>query len=96
MKLTVSNFPVRVLYVWAMIAVGLIVIPILWFGYHYIFWEIQPVVVAIAEDLGTNSTTFYQVDTFFQAVDHWAHLLALLALGLWGYVYSQRRGRQVW
>jgi len=88
--------PVRVLYVYAMIAVGVVVIPIFWFGLHYIFWEIQPVAVEIAEDLGTNSTTFYQVDTFFQAIDNWAHLLALLALGLWAYVYSQKRGREVW
>jgi hypothetical protein len=89
------GFPVRVLYVYAMIAVAVIAIPIFWFGLHYIFWEIQPVAVEIAEELGTNSTAFYQVDQFFQAVDDNAHILALLALGLWAYVYSQKRGREV-
>lgn len=93
---TIRDFPVRVLHVYAVLAVGLIVIPIVWFGFHYLFWEIQPVAQNITEELGTNSTTYYQVDTFFQAVDNWGALLGLLALALWAYVYSQKRGREVW
>lgn len=95
MKTTIG-FPVRVLYVYAVIAVAIILIPLFWFFFHYIFWLIQPVTVEVAEDLGTNSPTFYQVDTFFQAVDNWIHLLALLSIAVFVYVYSQRRGREVW
>ena len=92
---TISPFPVRVLYVYAIVIVGIILIPVVWFGFHYLFWEIQPVAQSISESLGTNSTEYYQVDTFFQAVDEWALLLGLLSLSVWAYVYSQRRGREI-
>ena len=83
------------IYVYGVLAIGLLIIPVMWLAFHMMFWEVQPVSVEAAETLGTNTTEFYAVDSFFQAFDNWAHVLGLLALGLFAFVYSQRRGREV-
>lgn len=83
------------LYVLGVFIAGLFIIPIFWYIFHSLYWSVQPATVAIAEDLGTNSTRFYQVDTFFQNFENWLHVIALLVLGLFGIVYIQRRGERV-
>lgn len=82
------------IYVYIVLIVGLFTIPVFWYIFHTIFWSVQPVAVAVAVSMGTNTTEFYQVDTLFQGFDNWIHVIGLLALGLFGFVYSQRRGRR--
>jgi hypothetical protein len=84
-----------VIYVWAMLFIGIILIAGLWYVLHYTFWFFEPAVNNIAERWGTNSTQYYQVDNFFQGYENWAAILAFIALGLSGFVYSQRKGNEV-
>ena len=88
-------FPVRVLYVYAVIAIFVVLGAFFWFIFHYIFWVIQPVASNLAVQFETNSTEWTQVDTFFQTYDAWALILALLVIIVFAFVYSQRRGQQV-
>lgn len=86
--------PVRaVLFVYAVAIVGIVLIALVWFLFHYMFWIIQPVTSDLAVDLGTNGTQYTQVDNFFQGIDNWAAILGLIALFLFVIVYSQRRGQ---
>ncbi len=82
----------RILWVWAVFVVGLFVIPIVWFIVHYLFWTVQPIVVGIAVDLGTDTPMFYSVDTFFQTFENYLGVIALVALGVACIVYSQWKG----
>lgn len=90
-----SHVPTRQMIVYAISFLGLFIIPVVWYSFHFIFWEIQPVAQAIAEDLGTNTTMYYQIDTFFQGIDNWFAVIALVALALFGFVYSHKRGTPV-
>jgi len=78
-----------------LLVLGVILIAGVWFTFHYIFWVIQPVAVDLATDLNANGTQYTQVDTFFQAIDNWIAIIALLVLVVFGFVYSQRRGVEV-
>lgn len=84
-----------VIYVWAMLFIGVILIAGFWYVLHYTFWFFQPAVNNIAIQWGTNSTEYYQVDSFFQSYENWAAILAFICLGLSGFVYSQRKGNEV-
>lgn len=88
--------PTRLMIVYGMIVLGLLMIPIVWFIFHTLFWLVQPVSSNLAETMGTNSTEYYQVDAFFQGIDNYAHIIALMVLALFGFVYSQRRGKPVY
>jgi hypothetical protein len=81
-----------VIYVWAMLFIGIILIAGFWYVMHYSFWFFEPAVNHIAEQWGTNSTQYYQVDSFFKNYENWAAILAFIALGLAGFVYEQRKG----
>lgn len=87
--------PTRLMIVYGIIVLGLLMIPIVWYIFHTLFWLVQPISTTIAENLGTNSTEYYAIDAFFQGVDNYAHIIALVVLGLFGFVYSQRKGRPV-
>lgn len=90
------RLPVRQMYVYAIFFLGLFVIPVVWYSFHFLFWEIQPVARAIAENLETNTTMYNQVDVFFQGIDNWFGVIALVVLALFGFVYSHKRGTPVW
>lgn len=88
-------FPNRALIVLGFLVIGVLLIATFWFCFHYIFWYVQPLSAYIANNLGTNTTQFQQVDLIFQAFDNYAHVIALIALAVFCIVYSQRRGVEV-
>lgn len=88
-------FPVRSMWVYALVAGSLFLMALLWFIFHSIFWFIQPAAFNIAVSLGTNGTQYLQVDSFFQVVDNWALIVCLIALLIFVLVYSQKKGVEV-
>jgi hypothetical protein len=84
-----------VVYVWAMLIIGVILIAGFWYVMHYTFWFFEPATKHITEQWNVNSSMYYQVDSFFQGYENYAAILALICLGLAGFVYSQRKGNEV-
>jgi len=84
--------PIRLLFVVGVLVVGILIIPLIWIGFHYAFGLVQPLTERITESLNTNTTTYTQVDTFFQTIDSWIPVMALLALMVFCIVYAHRRG----
>jgi hypothetical protein len=78
-----------------MIIIFVILGAFFWFIFHYIFWLIQPISASLAYRFNTNGTQWEQVDSFFQAYDAWALIIALLVMMVFAFVYSQRKGQEV-
>lgn len=87
--------PTRVLYIITMFLVSIILVAFAWFTMHYFLVTLQPICTSVAERMGSNSTTYNQVDTFFSGLDNWLGIVALLALVIGCYQYSQRRGQMI-
>ncbi len=87
--------PVRVMWIYALAAGALLLLAVIWFIFHSLFWFIQPAAFNVAIKLGTNDTQYSQVDSFFQVIDNWALIIALIALLIFVIVYSQKKGEQV-
>jgi hypothetical protein len=83
------------MYVYAAVGIFVVLGAFFWFVFHMIFWMIQPVAESLTYRFETNSTQWTNVDTFFQAYDAWALIIALLVMMVFAFVYSQRRGQQV-
>jgi hypothetical protein len=84
-----------VIYVWAMLFIGVILIAGFWYVLHYTFWFFEPATKSITEQWGVNGTMYYDVDNFFQGYENWAAVIAFIVLGLSGFVYSQRKGNEL-
>lgn len=84
-----------VIYVWIVMIIGVIAIAFAYFTVHYILIQVEGPAEAVAQGIGSNSTTYVQVTTFIDYLDEGLLLFCLVVLGLWGYQYSQKRGEQV-
>lgn len=83
------------MWIYALVAGTALLMAVLWFVFHSLFWFVQPAAFEVAVKLGTNSTQYNQVDSFFQVVDNWALIITLIALLIFVIVYSQKRGEQI-
>lgn len=80
---------------YALVFVSIVAIACSWFVMHTIFEATRSVGVTLASDMGTDSSPYTDIDTFFQNVDDYMMVLMLLCVGFWAWQYSQRRGTQV-
>ena len=83
-------FPTRSLYVLA-VAGGLIfLMAFLW----YIFFQIYAAFASsnIIYYAGTNSTTSDNVTLFFDNLASYMLILSMIFIGIWAWVYSQKKG----
>lgn len=87
--------PTRVLYIITMFLVSIILVAFAWFTMHYFLVTLQPICTSVAQRMGSNSTTYNQVNTFFGSLDNWLGIIAFIALIIGAYQYSQVRGRLV-
>lgn len=83
-----------VLYVYVVILFFICVVAVFWFIQASIFVEVQSVATGIAEDLGSNSTTYTLIDTFYTYLYKYVLVLALIGLSIWVYIYTQRETAQ--
>ena len=82
------------LYVASLFIVGIFLVAIVWFGCYYILVKAVPAANKVAQHIGSNSTTYNMVDTFFSNVWYWAGVIGLIGLMFSAYVYSQRKGER--
>ncbi len=87
--------PVKVMWIYALAVGAIMLLAMLWFVFHSIFWFTYPAAYEVAVTLGTNETEYAAVDNFFQVVDNYALIVALIALLIFVVVYSQRKGQQI-
>lgn len=83
------------MWIYALVAGAIMLMAMLWFVFHSLFWFVQPAAFNVAVSLGTNDTQYMQVDSFFQAVDNWALIITLIALLIFVVVYAQKKGDAV-
>lgn len=87
-----SRVKVNALYISALFLVSLAIVACCWLTMHFVFVTLQPLARATAENVGSNSSLYNQVDAFFINVDYWLAILALIALMIGAWAYSQRKG----
>jgi len=89
--------PVRVLYVYGVIAVALILCVFLWFIGYYVFYNLQPAMGVFMHQFenSTSYSSYDLADTFM--VNFWTYLPIIMFFGIlyWAYIYSQRKGRMM-
>lgn len=83
-----------VLYVYVTILFFVCVVAIMWFIHASIFVEVQDVATNVAEHLGSNTTIYTQIDTFFDYQWRYFLVLGLIGLSIWVYIYTQRETAQ--
>lgn len=88
--------PVRALYIWALLIVSIMLVAFAWFTIHYFLSILQPICIGVAENMGSNSTTYDTVNTFIGHLDNWLGVIGLIAVIIGAYQYSQKRGRPVY
>ena len=84
------------LYITALFIVSLGVVAVAWFIMHALFVTLQPVCSAVAQHVGSNSSLYNQADSFFINIDNWLGVIALIALVIGAWQYSQRKGHPVY
>lgn len=87
--------PTHILYLLAIFLVSIMLLALSWYVVHYLLVTMQPIAVAVAQNLGSNSTNYNSIDTFFGNVDYWLPVVGLIALVIGVYQYSQKRGQPV-
>lgn len=92
MKLLGVNLPVRAVWIWAVLILGVFIFPFCWYFVHLAFLELQSTGSSLIDTLETNSTTSDGIEVFFTNADKYMLVLALLGLGLFAFRESQRKG----
>lgn len=91
-------FPVKVMYVYAVIIVCLFVMGFLWYVMDLVFVAVRGAMLPVMSNYSNHTaySTFALADTFMANV--WKYFLAIMMLGLLLYVivYSQRKGEVVY
>lgn len=87
--------PVRVLYIWFLVAISIVVMAFMWYGFHTVMAQVATVSREAAIAMETNSSTYDAVDTFFTNIDTWFLVIFLFGIALFAYSYSQKRGYPV-
>lgn len=86
-----------VLYIFAVIIVGLIVVPIAWYILMYsVVGEFQEVSNNVIFTLGTNSTEQGYTNSFFDNLVTYFLVLFLFGIAYWAYTYAQRASGTVY
>lgn len=91
-KLPRFHVPVRVLYIWFLVAISIVVVTIMWYGFHTVLARVATVSRTVAVNMSTNSTSYSDVDTLFTNIDTYFLIIFLFGIALFAYSYSQRRG----
>ena len=86
------KLPAQVVYVYATVLVGIVVMAITWFIFREIFLQVQAAGMDTMTRMGTDSATTDLVDSFFENLYQYFLALFLFALLLWAFFYSQRKG----
>lgn len=84
------------LYVITMFFVGVGLVALAWFTVHFIMVTLQPICYSVAENVGSNTTLYNQVDAFFITFLDWLGVIGLLCLVLGAWQYSQKKGYPVY
>lgn len=96
MRLPYVYLPVRALWIWAVVIATVFLLPFVWYVSHITFAAFQSVGSQLITDLGTNNTQSDQVEAFLDYADRYILVLALIGIGLFAWVYSQKRGVPVY
>ena len=80
-----------VMYIFAVILVGLVVVPVAWYILMYnVVNSFKTSANTVIFALGTNSTQHGYVDSFFSNLITYILVLFLFGVAWWAYTYAQR------
>ena len=88
-------FPCRVVYVWTLIALGMIVYVFMWFSMGMVVMTFIDVMAAAASDMWSNAM-WDQVVEFIRNCFLIHPLIALVGWFIYGIVNSMRRTAETW
>lgn len=93
MNLKIGSFiPVQIVYVWAMVLMGIVIYSIAWFA-------VAPVTLTVMDTLTehiTVSNDVYNLVELIKQVILWHPILSIFGWLLWGYLNSMRRDIATW
>ena len=83
-------FPIRSLFVIALASAMIVLMAFAWFIFYQVYAAFSG--ANIIQTAGTNSTTSDNVIFFFDNLASYMLILGLVFVGIWTWVYSQKKG----
>jgi len=85
-------YPVRSLYAFGIVIIGITLLAFMWFILNVVFEPIQIIGLQMMSNLGTDSADTIAVNSFFTNFATYVLIFCLIVLGFWAFVYTQRKG----